>query len=207
MASNPYVNRVEYAGSTLIDLTGDTVTPETLAKGVTAHDASGAPITGTMEAGVYEQVTFIPNSGATTQTLGTSAAVVNNISSRAAGYTSDVSHPTGGQYMINTAGTYRITLQLGIYPNSTAATRLCAGIYSGANSVSGTRLALGVQAVTNLAANTPSKVVTVFCEYVGAFDAGDSVTIGAFADVTNARVSKGNSTTPDITFVRFERVA
>lgn len=36
---------------TLIDLTGDSVTPETLAEGVTAHDASGAQITGTMKSG------------------------------------------------------------------------------------------------------------------------------------------------------------
>jgi len=41
------INKVIYGGNTLIDLTGDTITPEQLAKGVTAHDASGATITGT----------------------------------------------------------------------------------------------------------------------------------------------------------------
>jgi hypothetical protein len=35
----------------LVDLTGDSVTPETLGKGVTAHDKTGAPIVGTMESG------------------------------------------------------------------------------------------------------------------------------------------------------------
>lgn len=45
------VNKVVYAGTTLVDLTSDTVTPETLAEGVTAHDASGSIITGTMTAG------------------------------------------------------------------------------------------------------------------------------------------------------------
>ena len=45
------VNKVDYCGETLIDLTADTVTPETLAEGVTAHDKSGAVITGTMVAG------------------------------------------------------------------------------------------------------------------------------------------------------------
>lgn len=45
------VNKVVYSGETLVDLTSDTVTPETLAKGVTAHDKSGAIITGTMESG------------------------------------------------------------------------------------------------------------------------------------------------------------
>lgn len=41
------VSKVEYSGNTLIDLTGDTVTPDTLLEGATAHDASGEQITGT----------------------------------------------------------------------------------------------------------------------------------------------------------------
>lgn len=40
------VNKVEYGGRTLIDLTGDTVTPETLVKGATAHNAAGELIEG-----------------------------------------------------------------------------------------------------------------------------------------------------------------
>ena len=46
MAENPYVNKVEYAGQTLMDLTGDTVTPSAVLNGVTFHDKSGAPQTG-----------------------------------------------------------------------------------------------------------------------------------------------------------------
>jgi hypothetical protein len=42
-------NKVVYAGKTLIDLTEDTVTPATLKSGVTAHDASGSKITGTLD--------------------------------------------------------------------------------------------------------------------------------------------------------------
>lgn len=45
------VNQVIFGGKTLIDLTGDSVTPDTLAEGVTAHDATGEPIIGTMTAG------------------------------------------------------------------------------------------------------------------------------------------------------------
>ena len=41
------INKIIYGGNTLIDLTGDTVTPEQLAEGITAHDKSGAKITGT----------------------------------------------------------------------------------------------------------------------------------------------------------------
>lgn len=43
------VSKVELAnGEVLVDLTTDTVTPETLAEGVTAHGASGEKIVGTM---------------------------------------------------------------------------------------------------------------------------------------------------------------
>lgn len=42
------VNKVVYGNNTLIDLTGDSVTPETLASGITAHDKSGVTITGTL---------------------------------------------------------------------------------------------------------------------------------------------------------------
>ena len=41
------INKVVYGGKTLIDLTGDTVAAADLAFGVTAHDKSGAKITGT----------------------------------------------------------------------------------------------------------------------------------------------------------------
>lgn len=43
------VNKVEINGQIAIDLTQDTVTPGTLQKGYTAHDKSGAKITGTLE--------------------------------------------------------------------------------------------------------------------------------------------------------------
>lgn len=47
MANNQYYNKFVYHGDTKFDLTGDTITPSDLASGVTAHDKSGAPITGT----------------------------------------------------------------------------------------------------------------------------------------------------------------
>lgn len=41
-------NKVQLSdGTVLLDLTGDTVTPETLMAGVTAHNAAGEPIVGT----------------------------------------------------------------------------------------------------------------------------------------------------------------
>lgn len=43
-------NQVIINGETILDLRSDTVTPETLQKGYTAHDKSGTKITGTLEA-------------------------------------------------------------------------------------------------------------------------------------------------------------
>ena len=42
-------SKIVYAGDTLLDLTEDTVTPETLLKGTTAHNAAGELITGVYE--------------------------------------------------------------------------------------------------------------------------------------------------------------
>lgn len=47
MANNQYYNKFVYHGDTKFDLTADTITASDLASGVTAHDKSGAPITGT----------------------------------------------------------------------------------------------------------------------------------------------------------------
>lgn len=55
------VNKVAYGENTLIDLTSDTVTADKLSNGITAHDKSGAKITGTM-----------PVNGAISKTLDTS---------------------------------------------------------------------------------------------------------------------------------------
>lgn len=47
MADTKFTNKVIYDGKTLIDLTGDTVSPDKLLKDITAHDKSGATIVGT----------------------------------------------------------------------------------------------------------------------------------------------------------------
>lgn len=47
MANNTNVNKIVFNGTTLIDLTSDTVDESKLLEGTTAHDKSGAIITGT----------------------------------------------------------------------------------------------------------------------------------------------------------------
>ena len=52
--ANQYVNKVAVNGKTVLDLSGDTVYPGMLAKGITAHDKSGAKITGTLTVPIEE---------------------------------------------------------------------------------------------------------------------------------------------------------
>lgn len=52
-------NKVVYSGRTLIDLTGDTVTEETLLRGYTAHRADGTQIVGTAFADYPERYSFL----------------------------------------------------------------------------------------------------------------------------------------------------
>lgn len=59
------VSKVDFAGNTLVDLTGDSVTPETLLEGVTAHNAAGDKIDGVMKKGTERQIIVSVTSGAT----------------------------------------------------------------------------------------------------------------------------------------------
>lgn len=93
------INKVVYGGNTLIDLTGDTVAVGTLLAGVTAHDASGAIITGTCDydantsdatavvAEVLDTKTFYKNGSKLTGTMPNRGAVAGTISTVAGEYT------------------------------------------------------------------------------------------------------------------------
>lgn len=73
MANNQYVNKVVFGNETLIDLSSDTIAAGDILSGVTAHDASGAPITGTIPfySGLDITKTFTQNAfGSTEYVLG-----------------------------------------------------------------------------------------------------------------------------------------
>lgn len=59
------INKVIYGQETLLDLTGDTVTPETLKKGYTAHNKSGILITGVFEGDDTDEIDRILTAGLT----------------------------------------------------------------------------------------------------------------------------------------------
>jgi len=56
MANNQNVNKVVYGNTTLIDLTSDTVESSVLLEGYTAHDKSGATITGSIAIATMAEV-------------------------------------------------------------------------------------------------------------------------------------------------------
>ena len=60
------VSKVDFAGNTLVDLTGGSVTPETLLEGATAHNAAGDQIAGA--------VAVAPASNTTPKAPGTASA-------------------------------------------------------------------------------------------------------------------------------------
>ena len=64
------VNKVALNGEVKLDLTADTVTPETLLKGTTAHDASGEFITGTMIASQLQLIVTVSAGATVTATNG-----------------------------------------------------------------------------------------------------------------------------------------
>ena len=127
MANNPYRNKVELAdGTVLMNLTGDTVEAGKMLSGYTAHDASGAPVTGTIPtksasdltasgdtvsvpAGYYASTaTKAVASGSTTQgtpSVNSSTGVVTATATVTAGY--------------QQAGTKTNTLQLSTQAGST----------------------------------------------------------------------------------------
>jgi hypothetical protein len=98
MPDQKYINKLVYNNETKFDLTSDTITAADLAYGVTAHDMSGAPITGTNTndvdssgataavAEVLATKTFAARGSVLTGTMPNNGAVSGNISTKSGTY-------------------------------------------------------------------------------------------------------------------------
>ena len=97
--ANQYVNKVIIGKEVKLDLTADSVTPDKLAKGITAHDKTGAPITGTSTkdvdstdataavAEVLDGKTFYARGAKMTGTMPNNGAVAGKITQKDGKYT------------------------------------------------------------------------------------------------------------------------
>lgn len=96
--ANQYKNKIIFGGNVLMDISADTVTPDKLAAGITAHDKSGAPITGTntydadtsdadaVAAEILLNKTAYVNGNKVTGTMPNRGAVTGAISTKAGTY-------------------------------------------------------------------------------------------------------------------------
>ncbi len=113
--ANKNISKVVYGGKTLIDLTADTITADKLLSTYTAHDKSGAPITGTCTfdadtsdatAAVAEILfgkTAYVNGVKLTGTMKNNGAVTGTISTKAESYTIPIGYHDGsGKVAIST---------------------------------------------------------------------------------------------------------
>lgn len=109
-------NKIIYYGETLIDLTADTVTADKLASGATAHDKSGAVITGTNTydsdttdataavAEVLKGKTFYARGSKLTGTMPNNGAVTGTITEKAGQYSiAQGYHDGSGKVSIDSA--------------------------------------------------------------------------------------------------------
>lgn len=101
------ISKVVYGGKTLIDLTADTVTADNLLNTYTAHDKSGAPITGTCTfdadtsdataavAEILAGKTAYVNGNKLTGTMKNNGAVTGTISKKADAYSIPIGYHDG----------------------------------------------------------------------------------------------------------------
>lgn len=62
MANNPYVNKVQFGNTVVMDISGDTVAANKMLSGTTAHDKSGASITGSIPTKTNSDITLSKDS-------------------------------------------------------------------------------------------------------------------------------------------------
>ena len=110
------INKIDYGGRTLIDLTGDTVTADTLLEEMTAHDKSGKIITGTYVAPIIQesQTKIIDFTGDQTYTINPSPGydAMASLSLTVRRAAAPITYATGSQASVRIAGGEGTTITL-----------------------------------------------------------------------------------------------
>ena len=110
------INKIDYEGRTLIDLTGDTVTADTLLEEMTAHDKSGKIITGTYVAPIIQesQTKIIDFTGDQTYTINPSPGydAMASLSLTVRRAAAPVTYAMGSQASVRIAGYETKTITL-----------------------------------------------------------------------------------------------
>lgn len=191
MADTKTYNKVIYGGKTLIDLTGDTITADKLDAGITAHDKSGALITGTSTkdsdtsgdtaavAEILAGKTAHARGAQLTGTMPNRGAVTGTISTKAGTYTVPQGYHDGsGKVAISTTEQNKIVagnIKSGIVILGVTGTYTGAAIKAQSKSVTPKSTAQTVQPDTGY--DYLSAVTVAAIPYVEAENAAGGVTV------------------------------
>lgn len=176
--ANPYINKVVLGNETLLDLTADTVTPQTLYLGVTAHDASGAMIIGTATDGTMVIRDSQDSHGGTVREI-TAGTVVTGTKSITANGTYDVAAYADAQVNVPAP---EPELQAKTATPSTSQQVITADSgYDGLSQVT-------VSAMPSGSASTPATSIT----------ANPSISVNSSTGLITASVSGSKSVTPSV---------
>lgn len=192
-------SKIIYGDEVLIDLTGDTVTAETLAEGVTAHDKAGNAITGTMAAAKPEQAktatpstsqqVIKPDSGytlsqVTVNAMPTATQATPSISVSSGGLITASATQTAGHVAAGTkSATKQLTTQGAktVTPSLSEQTAVASGAYTtGAVKVAAITSSLLTSLDSDFKAENIAEGVNMF-GVVGSFAGGGKSASGSFS--------------------------